>query len=277
MQPLLRCPVGGHREPPGLELVDGGRRLRCADGHSFDVARQGHVNLMGGVAAGANADTATMVAARERVHEAGLLDLVGEALVEACADLGEAARLVETGGGTGQHLARVVAAGTQRVGLSTDVSTAAARRAARVHPRVASVVADSWRPWPLLDGRVDAVLVVFAPRNAAEAHRVLRPGGTLVVVTPEPDHLDGLRGRAGLMSVQAGKAERLEEQLGGRFEPVSRHAERRGLELSDEAAADLALMGPNGHHTDRESLLRRRPGGRVTLSVRVARYRRSGA
>ena len=43
---------------------------------------------------------------------------------------------------------------------------------------------DVFRPFPLADGVADVVLDVFAPRNPAEFHRVLRPTGRLIVVRP---------------------------------------------------------------------------------------------
>ena len=45
--------------------------LRCGRGHSFDIARQGYVNLMPGGARPGTADTAGMVAAREAFLGAG--------------------------------------------------------------------------------------------------------------------------------------------------------------------------------------------------------------
>jgi 23S rRNA (guanine745-N1)-methyltransferase len=53
------------------------------------------------------------------------------------------------------------------------------------------------------------VLNVFAPRDGAELRRILRPSGSLLVVTPGPDHLRELIGPLGLLSVDERKAERL--------------------------------------------------------------------
>ncbi|HLI35952.1 MAG TPA: methyltransferase type 11, partial [Streptosporangiaceae bacterium] len=54
---------GGFAVSPGA--------LRCGRGHSFDIARQGYVNLMPGGARPGTADTAGMVAAREAFLAAG--------------------------------------------------------------------------------------------------------------------------------------------------------------------------------------------------------------
>ena len=56
--------------------------------------------------------------------------------------------------------------------------------AAKAHERAAAATWDVFRPFPIVSEQVDVVLDVFAPRNPAEFHRVLRPGGVLVVVRP---------------------------------------------------------------------------------------------
>ena len=74
---LLACPVCAE----GLDL--GPAAATCRQGHSFDVARQGHLNLLG-AAQPANADTAAMVEARSRVLDSGAFDAVDAALARGC-------------------------------------------------------------------------------------------------------------------------------------------------------------------------------------------------
>jgi SAM-dependent methyltransferase len=167
----LACPVCGE----GLARRDA--TLRCRNGHSFDVARQGYVNLLTGAVPAGLGDSAAMVAARADFLAAGHYRPITEALVRAA---GGARRIVDVGAGPGHHLAAVAGAVPGRRGLALDASKHAARRAARAHPRVEAVVADVWRGLPLRDGAVDAVLDVFAPRHGAEFARVLAPGGALI-------------------------------------------------------------------------------------------------
>ena len=61
--------------------------------------------------------------------------------------------------------------------------------------------------WPTARPRV--LLNVFAPRNGAEFHRVLRPDGVLLVVTPAADHLAELVDALGLLRVDPDKADRV--------------------------------------------------------------------
>jgi 23S rRNA (guanine745-N1)-methyltransferase len=56
--------------------------------------------------------------------------------------------------------------------------------------------------------------------------------------------------------VPEGKAEALELAAAGDYEPVSRTQLSFELVLSPASAADLAQMGPAGHHTERAELER---------------------
>lgn len=232
----LRCPVCAGP----LALDD--RTLRCPDRHSFDVARQGYVNLLGH-AAPRNADTAEMVAARARFLDAGWYAPIAEAVADAIAGC---RAIVEVGAGTGHYLASALSAGGNEgaLGLATDVSVPACRRAARAHPRMAAVVADTWAGLPLLDSCVDAVLCVFAPRNLDEFRRVLVPGGRVVVVVPGPEHLAELRAAQGLLEIEDDKAERLADSFG----EATLRAVGFPLVLDERAATDLVGMGPNAFH-----------------------------
>ncbi len=68
---LLTCPVCGRGFPLPPAAGPPPAALRCANGHSFDVARQGYVNLLPGGARPGTADTAEMVTAREAFLSAG--------------------------------------------------------------------------------------------------------------------------------------------------------------------------------------------------------------
>lgn len=255
---LLACPAC--RE--GLALQD--QVLRCASGHSFDVARQGYVNLLGGPQP-ANADTAEMLAARARVHAAGLFDLVAGSVRDRVAGH---SRILEVGAGTAHYLRQALGDDSAAVGIALDVSKAAARAAARSDPRIAAVVADVWRPLPIRDHCLDAVLCAFAPRNLAEFARVLRPDGRLVVVTPRPEHLAGLRDRHGLLRIPPGKPDQLALAAAEFFEAVSTTELRRSREVSPHVAADLIAMGPNAFHRLPEGVT----GGQVVIAVTIQTF-----
>ncbi|MFE9191484.1 putative RNA methyltransferase [Micromonospora sp. NPDC007208] len=272
----LRCPVCG--EP--LRQATDVRALRCPRRHSFDIARQGYVNLLTGRAPHVG-DTAEMVAARADFQAAGHYDVISGALAAAAtragAGFGAYPLVVDAGAGTGRYLAAVLAALPDAVGLALDVSKPALRRAARAHPRAAAALADTWQRLPLADASTAVLLNVFAPRNGAEFHRVLDPAGTLLVVTPDTDHLVELVDALDLLRVDPDKADRVTDSLGGHFTLVSSAAHRVELALSRAEVATLVGMGPSAWHTDPDALAARLAAlpepVRVTMAVRVDAYR----
>lgn len=231
--------------------------MRCAAGHAFDVARQGYLNLLTGAPAPGTADTAAMVAAREDFLASGHYAPLQQAIATAAAGLAgpgtvgaEAGCVVDAGAGTGRYLAAVLDALPGRAGLALDVSKYALRRAARAHPRAGAVAWDVWRRFPVADGVASLVLDVFSPRNGAEFHRVLEPGGALLVVTPAPGHLRELTGPLGLLAVDERKDERLADALGTWFTAGDRTDLTVPLRLTHEESAAVIAMGPNAHHID---------------------------
>ncbi|WP_432493432.1 putative RNA methyltransferase [Kineococcus auxinigenes] len=261
--PALRCPVCGQ------PLAAHARRLVCPAGHSADVARQGYVNLTGGGRAHPG-DTAGMVAARERFLAAGHYAPVAAELARLAAELAPGAgRVVDVGGGTGYHLAHVLDALTGADGVCLDTSAPALRRAARAHPRAAAVGADVWRPLPLADGCADLVTTVFAPRGTAEVTRVLRPGGTWVVLTPLPAHLGEVRAVLGMLGLDERKDERLAVELAGLVPAAVRELSVL-RPLGREALRDLVLMGPSAHHVDEAGLDERLAALPEVVDVTVA-------
>lgn len=242
---LLACPAC--RAPLDVES----RPVVCPAGHAYDVARQGYLNLLGS-AQPHHADTADMVAARERFLGSGAYDALADRLAAVVSAVGPGV-VVEAGAGPGFYVSRLLDAAPGARGVATDISVPATRRAARAHPRIAAVVADTWQGLPLLDASVDVLVSVFAPRNAGEFHRVLRPGGVVVVALPGPGHLAALRGGLGLLDIDADKAERWEAAVQGLFVAVSTDRVRHPLHLDAQQAQDLVGMGPNAFHQPPEA------------------------
>ncbi len=295
--PVLRCPHCGdlfHASPTGVV---------CDRGHAFDRDRRGFLTLLGGRGRRFHGDTTEQVDARDRVFSAGVFDPVARSLAEAAAESVTVARSVtvagtraaaevdapvvlDVGAGTGFHLSRVLdtitggagdgGAGAV-LGIGTEISTAAARRLARAHPLAAAIVTDTWQGLPVADRCVDVLTVVFAPRNAAEFARVIRPGGTLLVAVPGDGHLEPLRTEARMLEPSVGKAARLGEDLGAAFVAGPVHDVDLIVDVGASVAVDLVLMGPSGVHLDRtvlESALGTE-AREVRLHVEVRSYRRT--
>jgi 23S rRNA (guanine745-N1)-methyltransferase len=276
---MLACPECGDV----LAVRD--RSLFCAQRHTFDIARQGYVSLLTGASTKMSGDTAAMLDARAVFQNARHFAPIAAA-VAAITSGASPRSILEIGAGTGYYLAAVLnaaaeasstaASGTQASGIALDVSKPAARRAARAHPRAASILADAWRGLPIRDGRIDLVVSVFAPRNAEEIARVLAPGGRFAVVTPTSRHLSELIEPLGMISVDATKQDRLAETMSSRFTRLDHRLVEYPMKLTHSDIANVAAMGPSAHHAadTRTARIATMPDPlEVTASVTISIYR----
>lgn len=273
--PYLRCPACGGA------LSRRQRSVCCGRGHCFDLAGPGYVQLASGRLRHGG-DSAAMVAAREAFLGAGGYEFLAAALATAAGPAGSGGLVVDVGGGTGYHLARVLDARPAAVGLVVDVSRPALRRAARAHPRAGAVRADVWQGLPVADGAASVLLDVFAPRHGAELRRVLAADGVLLVVTPTPAHLTELPRHLGtaagvrLLRVDPEKPDRVAGTLGAGFRLVDESVHTAHWRLSRPLVRALVAMGPGAPHTDPAALSRAVAALPeplpVTASVRLARY-----
>ncbi|HSX03094.1 MAG TPA: methyltransferase domain-containing protein [Candidatus Saccharimonadia bacterium] len=219
--------------------------LVCANRHSFDVAREGYVNLLTGrQKAGHKGDTPEMLAARRRFLEAGFYEPLRQRLAERVAAW-VPQTVAEIGCGEGYYLGGVTEALPQVRCFGTDIAKAGVRLAAKRYPRAAWAVADTNRLVPLSDASADVLLDVFAPRNAAEFARVLRPTGHLLVVIPAPEHLAELRQIQPLLAIQADKRQAVETAMAGHFTLESAETITVPLRLDGATVAGLVAMTPN--------------------------------
>ncbi|MGL5406126.1 MAG: putative RNA methyltransferase [Propionibacteriaceae bacterium] len=243
------------------------RIISCSQQHHFDIAKQGHLNLLA-TAQPHHADTADMVARRLAFLDSGHYDPIVTALAKALTD---AVHIIDIGAGPGWYLSRLLEANSQRYGLATDISVAACRRAAKAHRRGAAIVADSWQQLPVRSESVDAITCIFAPRNSAEFARILAQEGKLVVAIPGPEHLLELRQSYDLLAIADNKYDLLVATLADHFVPTDCSNVTTSMELNANDVANVIAMGPNAfHQQDIPST-----AATVTLDVTVATFCRS--
>ena len=183
----LYCPIC--RQP----LQRQGGSFACPRQHSFDVARQGYVNLLTvqqkhSLAPG---DTREQVLSRRAFLEAGFYAPIADALIRAARDHGAAGELLDVGCGEGYYSARLsVEAGLSLTGL--DISKEAVRCAAAKYKDAQWLCATAAHI-PVADGSVGLLTSLFALTLPEEFHRVLVPGGLFFQVLAAEDHLLGLK------------------------------------------------------------------------------------
>lgn len=181
----LICPICGE----GLYKEE--RRFVCGNNHSFDVARQGYVNLLPvqNKRSLNPGDTKEQVSARRRFLDGGFYEPISQALNDLAKDC--VGPVLDAGCGEGYYSARLAKAmGTELVGL--DISKEAVRCAAGSYKDALWLCASAAR-LPVKDHSVGLITSLFAMTDAVEFHRALVPGGHFIRVIAAPDHLLGLK------------------------------------------------------------------------------------
>lgn len=198
----LACPLDG--EP--LHLT--GSTWRCAAGHSFDIAKQGYVNLLPVQQKRSTdpGDSKAMVAARQRFLGSGHYQPIAEAVsrtllghAEVPSRDTELFSCLDAGCGEGYYLRQLVSAASSGQALSLvglDISKWAVLAAAKQDKKQApfsSWLVGSNAHLPVQTAALNSVLCMFGFPVYSEFARVLKPNGVLLQVEAGADHLRELR------------------------------------------------------------------------------------
>ena len=189
----LACPLDGH------PLTKSEKTWRCENGHSFDVARQGYVNLLPVQKKRTldPGDSKEMVAARQRFLSAGfytkIAQTVSERVLQSLPDNGVGA-ILDAGSGEGYYLRHLASlAGEKDLAMiGVDISKWAVLAAAKQDKQTRWVVGSNAN-LPVLPESLDMVLCLFGFPVYREFARVLKPGGQVIQVDAGTDHLRELR------------------------------------------------------------------------------------
>ena len=183
----LLCPICGEQ----LQIMD--RQYRCSHNHSFDIARQGYVNLLTVQQKHSlnPGDTREQVLSRREFLEAGFYAPIAQALIRTAKDLELSGQILDVGCGEGYYSTQLAdALGAPLTGL--DISKEAVRCAAAKYKGKQWLCATAAHI-PVEDHSVELLTSLFALTLPEEFHRVLKPGGYYFQVLAAEDHLLGLK------------------------------------------------------------------------------------
>lgn len=185
------CPVCG------LPLLKMERTMVCENRHSFDLSRNGYVNLLLNQKHGGHGDDRPMIRARTLFLEGGYyLPLVQQVIEVLKSRLSVAPVIVDAGCGEGWYTEAIFkslsAEGKLPKMIGLDISRDALLAACKRHFPADFAVASLFRI-PVQSVVADAVLNIFAPECSEEFFRILKPGGVLIKVIPLEDHLIELK------------------------------------------------------------------------------------
>ena len=183
----LLCPICG-------ELLTRQEKCYvCANRHSFDIARLGHVNLLPvqhkrSLSPG---DTAQQVVSRRAFLDGGFYEPICQALCDLAKDNHCTGPILDIGCGEGYYSA-ALAEHLDAELLGLDISKEAVRYAAGRYKKATWICASAAH-LPVKDQSFGLLTSLFALTMPEEFKRVLRPDGAFIQVLAAEDHLLGLK------------------------------------------------------------------------------------
>ncbi|MBR4860790.1 MAG: methyltransferase domain-containing protein [Firmicutes bacterium] len=198
---VLVCPVCGDALQLGGPQV---RSLVCSVGHSFDLAKQGYVNLYRGKPI--NEYTKESFQERQVILQRGMYAHLLEEIcsflrktLESGMDSVEKKVLVDAGCGEGYYTREIAQQFDHLQLYGTDLSRDSIQLAAGTANGMGAGPAEiKWfvsdiSKLPVADGSVDYVLDIFTSANYQEFQRVLGEEGYLIKIIPGEGHVKELR------------------------------------------------------------------------------------
>ena len=193
----LACPIDK------LELLNKGNYYQCVNGHSFDIAKQGYVNLLPVQHKKSKnpGDSKAMVQARTRFLDAGFYLPISALLSEIIfqqLDINSDNCIFDAGCGEGYYLQQVIAAALDTNSkfhfsfIGMDISKPAVLTASKRNKQASWIVGTNSQP-PFINDSVDLIFSVFGFHSFIGFKNILKPESKLILVEPGKKHLHELR------------------------------------------------------------------------------------
>jgi len=187
----------------GKKLKQIDKQFVCDNGHSFDIARQGYVNLLPVQHKRSKqpGDSKAMVLARTHFLNTGIYEAIAKKLTEIVSALiidDKDYCFLDAGCGEGYYFDFLLKnlgnlKGEKKLSfIGLDISKDAVLQATKRNKQISWVVGSNRQP-PVEDESVDIILCLFGFFCDEGFHKALKPGGHIIVIDPGVDHLKELR------------------------------------------------------------------------------------
>lgn len=216
----------------------------CVNNHSFDIAKQGYVNLLPVNKKHSDnpGDSKDMVLARREFLEAGYYDLFTDKLCEMIDLLfanSQKISILDCGCGEGYYDGKLQKLKTNYSLCGFDISKEAVRFASAKYKGNTYAVGSCFN-MPVANDCFDLVLNIFAPMVESEMARVVKKGGYMLYAVPGKNHLMGLKK---LLYDETYENERKNTEYDG-FEFVDRVSVKGEITLNGAMGVNLFKMTP---------------------------------
>lgn len=174
----ILCPVCKNK----LSMVE--HSLQCTNGHNFDIAKQGYINLNMHNSQNTG-DNSEMINARSNFLNKGYYSFL---LDEINKHLSKDDKLVDLACGEGYYTSKFIC--EDKVGI--DLSKQGLKIASK-NDKSTTYLLNSIFHNPLEDNCADKIITIFAPIAKQEIVRLLNDDGSFILVKPDENHLFELK------------------------------------------------------------------------------------
>lgn len=264
---LLMCPICR----TALQLNK--RMWQCENQHSFDIAKQGYVNLhvVQHKHSKTPGDTVESVSARRSFLSAGHYAPLQQAIAQLLHQY-QIQSVLDIGCGEGYYTCAMQECVRDVVGV--DIAKTAVQRAAKTHQNVIWVVATG-TILPVLNESIDLCSSLFSPLPITEILRVLKSEGYCLIVTPAEDHLYSMRD-ALFDQVNLHDPMKFYDQFSIDFELVEQQKLTYPMTLPQEDLKHLIAMTPYAYKAklDKRLLLEQQDQFKTDASFKIFLFKK---
>lgn len=256
----LICPVCRQR----LKL--NGKSCVCKNSHSFDIARQGYLNLL--LVQNKHSlnpgDTPQMLKARRSFLNSGKYLPICESVSEALKKYSPSSEpvVIDSGCGEGYYTSLI----KQKCGgiyAGVDISKDGVRMACSRDKAILWLVATA-AALPIENSSADAVIAMFSLMLPNEYARVLKKGGCVIEVTVGNDHLKELKE---IIYDEVFVQDKYPSPCGKSFEEKECSEHRYTLTLNNDELRSLLMMTPHFWRIHKEKRERLEATERLEITV----------
>lgn len=237
---LFQCPVCHN----GFESIEN-YQLLCKEKHQFDLNKKGTLHLM--LKSVESEYTRYMLLSRQHIAQSGFWQPLLDSIYPKLQIVDGA--ILDVGCGEGSHAAYLKDKGITEPLIAFDISKEGINLAAATYSDPFFLVADL-ADSPFASGQYATLLNILSPSNYSEFKRLLKTGGQVIKVVPNPDYLKELRDLKG-SEADTYSNEEVVSKFEEHFSTVHKEKIRYTYKLSKELQADFLNMTPLGWHLDK--------------------------
>jgi len=243
-------------------LIQSNSTLRCENGHSFDIAREGYCNLLlvqqkTSLEPG---DSNGMVMARRRFLETGLYLPIAQKVTTLVQELAKKSsaqkntfRVLDAGSGEGYYLRHLHTQNPEFELIGIDISKAAVKAAAKLSPQISWAVASN-KQLPIEPASIDLILCMFGFPVWRSFAKVQKKGDHVILVDAAENHLIELR-QIIYPTVTKSAVASIEAAFSSGYQLMSEERLTFSIQLKNpEQIADLLAMTPHAYRASEPGL-----------------------